>query len=74
LDGEGRPFLVSGIFRDITSFKSAQLEAKQLTERVLSIQEEERERIARQRSTSVRLASTCIGQAKRHVFENLRRN
>lgn len=61
LDGEGRPFLVSGIFRDITSFKSAQLEAKQLTERVLSIQEEERERIAQELHDSTAQHLSAIG-------------
>jgi len=61
LDGEGRPFLVSVIFRDITSFKSAQLEAKQLTERVLSIQEEERERIAQELHDSTAQHLCAIG-------------
>jgi PAS domain-containing protein len=46
LDEEGRPTRVSGIFRDITSYKAALLEAQQLTQRVMSIQDEERQRIA----------------------------
>ncbi len=48
LDGEGKPTRASGIFRDITSYKAALLEAQQLTQRVMSIQDEERQRIAQE--------------------------
>jgi PAS domain S-box-containing protein len=44
----GTPIRVSGIFRDITAYKQAQLEAKELSKRVLSIQDEERQRIAQE--------------------------
>jgi len=39
---------VSGIFRDITSYKAALLEAQELSQRVMTIQDEERQRIAQE--------------------------
>ena len=45
-DENGEPLRASGIFRDVTNYKIAQLEAKHLSQRVLSIQDDERQRIA----------------------------
>ena len=58
----GTPIRVSGIFRDITAYKQAQLEAKELSQRVLSIQDEERQRIARELhdSTAQHLAAISL--------------
>jgi PAS domain S-box-containing protein len=58
----GTPIRVSGIFRDITAYKQAQLEAKELSKRVLSIQDEERQRIARELhdSTAQHLAAISL--------------
>jgi PAS domain S-box-containing protein len=59
LDENGEPLRASGIFRDVTNYKIAQLEAKQLSQRVLSIQDDERQRIAQDLhdSTSQHLAA-----------------
>jgi signal transduction histidine kinase len=59
LDETGEPLRASGIFRDITNYKIAQLEAKHLSQRVLSIQDDERQRIAQDLhdSTSQHLAA-----------------
>jgi PAS domain S-box-containing protein len=58
----GTPIHVSGIFRDITAYKQAQLEAQELSKRVLSIQDEERQRIARELhdSTAQHLAAISL--------------
>jgi PAS domain S-box-containing protein len=61
LDSNGRPTLVSGIFRDITSYKAAELEARQLSQRVLTIQDEERERIAQELHDSTAQHLAAIG-------------
>jgi PAS domain S-box-containing protein len=60
-DSDGHPSRVSGIFRDITRFKAAQLEAKQLSQRVISIQDEERERIAQELHDSTAQHLAAIG-------------
>ncbi|HEU0059482.1 MAG TPA: ABC transporter substrate binding protein, partial [Hyphomicrobiaceae bacterium] len=62
LGDAGTPIRVSGIFRDITAYKQAQLEAKELSKRVLSIQDEERQRIARELhdSTAQHLAAMSL--------------
>ena len=59
LDENGEPRRASGIFRDVTNYKIAQLEAKHLSQRVLSIQDDERQRIAQDLhdSTSQHLAA-----------------
>jgi len=59
VDDSGAPMRASGIFRDVTNYKIAQLEAKQLSQRVLSIQDDERQRIAQDLhdSTSQHLAA-----------------
>ena len=59
LDENGEPLRASGIFRDVTNYKIAQLEAKHLSQRVLSIQDDERQRIAQDLhdSTSQHLAA-----------------
>jgi len=46
LDSEGTPRSVSGVFRDVTARKTAEHEAEQLSERLLAIQDEERQQIA----------------------------
>ena len=59
---DGTPVRISGIFLDMTGYKRAQLEAKQLSQRVLSIQDEERQRIARELhdSTAQHLAAISL--------------
>jgi PAS domain S-box-containing protein len=61
LDSDGHASRVSGIFRDITRIKMAQLEAKQLSQRVISIQDEERERIAQELHDSTAQHLAAIG-------------
>jgi PAS domain S-box-containing protein len=61
-DENGEPLRASGIFRDVTNYKIAQLEAKHLSQRVLSIQDDERQRIAQDLhdSTSQHLAAISL--------------
>jgi signal transduction histidine kinase len=47
-DANGNPIRVSGVFRDLTAYRAAQREAKDLSRRILSIQDEERKRIAQE--------------------------
>ena len=47
-DSHGNAIRVSGIFRDLTAYRAAQREAKDLSQRILSIQDEERQRIAQE--------------------------
>jgi PAS domain S-box-containing protein len=62
LDENGEPLRASGIFRDVTNYRIAQLEAKHLSQRVLSIQDDERQRIAQDLhdSTSQHLAAISL--------------
>ena len=62
LDSEGRPQNVSGVFRDITARKTAEHEAEQLSERLLAIQDEERQQIALELhdSTTQHLAAAIL--------------
>jgi PAS domain S-box-containing protein len=62
LHNGGTPVRISGIFRDITARRLAQLEAKQLSGRLLSIQDEERQRIAGELhdSTAQHLAAVSL--------------
>ena len=46
VDGEQRPIRVSGVFRDVTQRKLAQLKSEQLSTRLLTLQEDERRNIA----------------------------
>lgn len=48
LDGDGNTVRVSGIFRDLTAYRTVQKEAKELSQRLLSIQDEERQRIGQE--------------------------
>jgi PAS domain S-box-containing protein len=45
-DEEGKPVKVSGVFRDVTARKLAEHETEQLSRRLSTIQDEERQRIA----------------------------
>lgn len=47
-DANGNPVRVSGVFRDLTAYRAAQKEAKDLSRRILNIQDEERKRIAQE--------------------------
>jgi len=47
-DANGNPIRVSGVFRDLTAYRAAQREAKDLSRRILNIQDEERKRIAQE--------------------------
>jgi signal transduction histidine kinase len=52
---------VSGIFRDISAYKEAQLEAAILSKRLLSLQDDERERIAQEIHDSTAQHLAAIG-------------
>lgn len=52
---------VSGIFRDISAYKEAQLEAVVLSKRLLSLQDDERERIAQEIHDSTAQHLAAIG-------------
>lgn len=52
---------VSGIFRDISAYKEAQLEAAMLSKRLLSLQDDERERIAQEIHDSTAQHLAAIG-------------
>ena len=62
LDSERKPCRISGVFRDITARKAAEREAEQLSERLSTIQDEEREQIALDLhdSTAQYLAAACL--------------
>jgi signal transduction histidine kinase len=62
LDSEGRPRSISGVFRDVTARKTAEHEAEQLSERLLAIQDEERQQIALELhdSTTQHLAAAIL--------------
>jgi signal transduction histidine kinase len=47
-DQDGNPARISGLFTDITDRKMAETEARQLAQRLLSVQDEERQVIARE--------------------------
>jgi PAS domain S-box-containing protein len=61
LGANGRAAHVSGIVRDVTNVKMAQLEAQQLRQRVLSIQDDERQRIAQELHDSTAQHLAAIG-------------
>lgn len=61
LDELGDPVRVSGIFRDVTEYRTAQQEAKRLSEEMLSAQDHERERIAQDLHDSTAQHLTAIG-------------
>lgn len=61
LDEVGHPVRVSGIFRDVTSYRVAQHEAKRLSQEMLSAQDQERERIAQDLHDSTAQHLTAIG-------------
>jgi len=61
VDHHANSIRVSGIFRDITAYKAAQLEAKQLSTRVLNVQDEERQRIAQELHDSTAQHLAAIG-------------
>ena len=62
VDGEGKPKRISGVFRDITMRKTAEREAEQLSERLSTIQDEERQQIALELhdSTAQHLAAASL--------------
>lgn len=60
IDGDGS-VRVSGIFRDISAYKEAQLEAAVLSKRLLSLQDDERERIAQEIHDSTAQHLAAIG-------------
>ena len=49
---DGKPFIVSGMLRDITPRKTAERQAEQLSEHLSTIQDEERQQIAQDLHTS----------------------
>jgi signal transduction histidine kinase len=60
LDERGNPVRVSGVFRDLTAYRAAQKEARDLSRRILSIQDEERQRIAQELHDSTAQHLTAI--------------
>jgi signal transduction histidine kinase len=60
LDAKGDPVRVSGVFRDLTAYRAAQNEARELSRRILSIQDEERQRIAQELHDSTAQHLTAI--------------
>jgi signal transduction histidine kinase len=62
LDASGRPTRISGIFRDISGYKAAQKETELLFRRLMTIQDEERQRIAQELhdSTAQHIAAACL--------------
>jgi PAS domain S-box-containing protein len=60
-DAKGMPARVSGIFRDITAVRIAQDEAQQLLQRLLSVQDDERQRIAQELHDSTAQHLTAVG-------------
>ena len=61
LDARGQPACASGIFRDITAVKIAQEETQRLSQRVLSAQDDERQRIAQELHNSTAQHLAAIG-------------
>jgi PAS domain S-box-containing protein len=69
LDKLGAPVCVSGVFRDVTQRVNAQREAEELSERLLKLQDEERQEIAAElhdsTAQSLVAASLNLGALKR---------
>ena len=61
LDDEGKPVRVSGVFRDVTSRKMAEREAEQLSQRLSTIQDEERQQIAEELHDSTTQHLVAVG-------------
>jgi two-component system, NarL family, sensor kinase len=70
-DARGRPLRLSGVFRDVTPRKKAEAEAELLAERLLTLQDEERQRIALElhNSTAQHLLAMSLNLAnlKTHI-------
>ena len=60
-DDEGKPVSVSGVFRDVTSRKMAEHEAEQLSRRLSTIQDEERQQIAEELHDSTTQHLVAVG-------------
>jgi PAS domain S-box-containing protein len=60
-DDEGKPVSVSGVFRDVTSRKIAEREAEQLSQRLSTIQDEERQQIAEELHDSTTQHLVAVG-------------
>ena len=60
-DDEGKPVSVSGVFRDITSRKMAEHEAEELSRRLSTIQDEERQQIAEELHNSTTQHLVAVG-------------
>ena len=58
---EGKPVRVSGVFRDVTSRKLAEHETEQLSRRLSTIQDEERQRIAEELHDSTTQHLVAVG-------------
>ncbi len=75
LDDKGNTTSISGIFRDLTPYRAAQKEARELSQRILAIQDEERQRIAQELhdSTAQHLAAINLNlmalRGSRHSAE-----
>ncbi len=86
-DASGNTVRVSGVFRDLTAYRAVQREAKDLSRRILSIQDEERKRIAQELhdSTAQHLAAINLnlmslasprysGEQRAYLFAEIRRS
>jgi PAS domain S-box-containing protein len=60
-DGQGKPMRTNGVVRDVTARKMAEQAAEQLSERVLMLQDEERQRIAQELHDSTAQHLMAIG-------------
>jgi PAS domain S-box-containing protein len=60
-DARLRPVTVTGIFSDVTGHKAARVETARLSQRILEIQEEERQRIAQELHDSTAQHLAAIG-------------
>ena len=60
-DDAGKPVSVSGVFRDVTSRKMAEHEAEQLSRRLSTVQDEERQQIAEELHDSTTQHLVAVG-------------
>ena len=61
LGGDGKPVKISGVVIDITERKMAETETRQLSQRLLTVQEEERRQIARELHNSTMQHLAAMG-------------
>ena len=72
-DDEGKPVKVSGVFRDVTSRKIAEHETEQLSRRLSTIQDEERQQIAEELHDSTTQHLVAVGLNMMSLQQSRRR-